>query len=239
MTEAQITEPILNFPLHHLQDGWKKTFVNNAPQARRVRSISVALSSTFTSRLSHLLKNYENSVKQPHMLLVWSQDCFGSIKTRQSASAHAILRWNRPITNTMNWWWHHGVDSIDRRSRMLIMRSAITRSPQKRTTNGHISSMSHTHSSSGFNPSVGSPTPPCARKFSEACKFPDTFDWLMSSECTGTEHIFVTGIFSTHSGCPSDVWISAVTSWALKLHRIAATCCSVPVKSGSDWIGKI
>jgi hypothetical protein len=35
MTEARITEPILNFPLHHLQDGWKKTFVNNAPQTQQ------------------------------------------------------------------------------------------------------------------------------------------------------------------------------------------------------------
>ena len=31
MTEAWIMEPILNFPLHHLQDSWKKTFVNDAP----------------------------------------------------------------------------------------------------------------------------------------------------------------------------------------------------------------
>ena len=56
MTKAQITEPILNFPLHHLQDSWKRTFVNNVPQAWCIYWISIALSSTFTSHLSHVLE---------------------------------------------------------------------------------------------------------------------------------------------------------------------------------------
>ena len=56
-----------------------------------------------------------------------------------------------------------------------------------------------------INPHIGSPIPPCARKFTEACKFPDSFDWLMSSEHAGAEHIFITGIFSTHFGRPSDI----------------------------------